>query len=439
MHESSGLNKKDIFQSLFKSELFLSTSVLISGSVIAQVIPVLLQPLLRRSAPAEVFGAYSVYLSLIGILIIISSFKYELAIILPKRDKEAANVFLLSFILIAIFNVILFGIIILWRYQISVFLNLPAGYSHYLFFVPIGTFLFSTYQGINYWLIRKKSYKQISVNKFIRRSIEGGTQITLKALKFPGFLLTGDIIGHVANVYYGYIQIIKNGFRFNYLSLKKLKYVAFKYIDYPKYNLMPSLMSACSSLLPAILINKFFSLDNAGYIDLSRMLLSLPVALISISISSVLLERMSGKFKSKLSVKKELSYILLFVIGIGILEILIIIVAGEKLFMALFGRQWMYSGILAKTLVWSYALNFIVSSFYSLFLSFNKIKLLSIWQIIYFIAIISLVFFKNDTFDHFVRIYVYFEASCMIVMAVFLIMIVTEYENSLKIDNTKYD
>jgi hypothetical protein len=62
----------------------------------------------------------------------------------------------------------------------------------------------------------------------------------------------------------------------------------------------------------------------------------------------------------------------------------------------------------------------------------NKIKLLSVWQLIYFVSILSLVFFKNNTFLDFVKIYVYVEVVCAAIIGVFIAGIVINYESSLK-------
>lgn len=200
---------KNIFSSFSKSELFRNTSILISGTALAQLIPILLQPVLRRYYTPETFGAYAVYLSLLGILIVISSLKYELAIILPKKDKEAANVFFLALILNLLFNVLLILIIIFCKNSILGFLNLSNEFANYLYFVPLGTFLFNFYQSINYWLIRKKSFFAISKNKFIRRGVEGSCQIGFKSVNLSHGLILGDIVGHFANIGSGIYQGVK--------------------------------------------------------------------------------------------------------------------------------------------------------------------------------------------------------------------------------------
>src|SRR5450759_598427 len=93
---------------LLKSELLRSASVLITGTVIAQLISILLQPVLRRFFSPETFGTYSVYLSIVGIITVISSLRYDDAIVLPKNDKESANVLFLSLISNFIISVLLF-------------------------------------------------------------------------------------------------------------------------------------------------------------------------------------------------------------------------------------------------------------------------------------------------------------------------------------------
>lgn len=420
-----------VWQKIRNSELLKNTSILVSGTALAQLIPILLQPVLRRYYSPETFGAYAVYLSLLGILTVISSFKYELSIILPKKDKEAANIFFLAFILNFLFNILLVLIIIFLKSDIAKFLNLSLEFANYLYFVPLGTFLFNFYQGINYWLIREKGFFSISKNKFIRRGFEGSAQVGFKFANVSQGLVIGDIIGHIANISSGIYQSVKKGLTLDYYSFAKLKYVFAKYIEYPKYNVIPSLLSACSYLLPVILINKFFSSEYTGYFDLSKLVLSIPLALIANSISNVLLQRISEKFKKNQSFIKELFPIIIIISIIALTEIVVITLYGENLFKLFFGDVWGFSGEISGILVWSYAFNFFIASFSSLFISMKKIKILSIWQLVYFVAILSLVLFKNCTFTTFIKAYVFIEIICYIVITIIMVITVKKYESRI--------
>lgn len=418
---------------LLKSELLRSASVLITGTVIAQLISILLQPFLRRLFLPETFGAYSVYLSAVGIIAVVASLRYDDAIVLPKKDKESANVLFLSLISNFIINLLIFLIILIWGKKIIILLNIPSSFPiSILYLVPLSVFLVNTYQSFNYWLIRKKKYYSVSLNKLIRRGSEGISQISFALLKNPKGLIFSDIIGQSANVITTIIQGFKYGFSCKFISVSKLKYVLEKYSDFPKYNLIPALMSTCSYFLPPIFINKFFSAENTGYFDLSKLLLSIPLALVASSLSNVLLQRIAEKFGKRDSFVNELKPVLFVVTAICITELLVILLFGVGIFKFAFGDNWGISGEISKIMVWSFAFNFFVSSFSCVFISMQKIKTYSVWQFFYFLSILSLLFFKNLTFIDFLKVYVLIEVVCYLVLTGIIVYIITRYELSLK-------
>src|ERR1039457_5723029 len=139
------------------NELIRNVFTLTSGITIAQMIPILLQPLLKRLfTPAE-FGAYAIFLSIIEINISIGTLRYEIAIVLPRKDKQAANVFGLSVIISLVINVLVFVVILVFPHAIANLVNFPAQFIYWLYFIPLVTLLFCLSQSINYWLIRKKA------------------------------------------------------------------------------------------------------------------------------------------------------------------------------------------------------------------------------------------------------------------------------------------
>jgi lipopolysaccharide exporter len=419
---------------LLKSELLRSASVLITGTVLAQLISILLQPVLRRFFSPETFGTYSVYLSIVGIITVFSSLRYDDAIVLPKNDKESANVLFLSLISNFIISVLLFLIILILGKKIIIFLNIPSSFPiSILYLIPFSVFLYNTYLSFNYWLIRKKTYYSVSLNKLIRRGSEAVAQISFALLKNPKGLIFSDIIGQSANVVTSIFQGFKYGLSFKFISIRKLKYVLKKYSDFPKYNLIPALMSTCSYLLPPIFINKYFSSESAGYFDLAKLMLSVPMAFVTASFSSVLLQKVAEKYNRRESFLKELKPVL-FIVGIvSTVEILTVLFFGEGLFELLGGKAWTFSGKISKIMVWSFAFNFIVSTFTAIFVSMRKIKVYSIYQLLYFVAILCLLFFIKLDFLTFLKIYVVIEVFCYTVLTVTMVSIISRYEHSLKL------
>ena len=426
-------NNKYFPYHLLRSELLRSASVLISGTIIAQLISILLQPILRRLFTPESFGIYSVYLSLIGMILILCSLRYDDTIVLPKSDKESTNLLGLALMINFFFNLFILILVLILGNRIISFLNLPSNFpKSILYIIPGGAFLLGTYSSVNSWLIRKKRYYSISINKLVRRSSEGAAQISFAILKSFNGLIYSDIIGQVANVTTVAIQAKRYGLNFKLISNIKLKYVFRKYSEFPKYNLIPAFMSSCSYLLPPIFINKFFSPETAGFFDLSKLLLSIPLAFIASSISNVLLQRIAEKFNKRESFLAELKPVFYIVGLISVAEILTIMFFGDDLFRIVFGSQWITSGKISKIMVWSFAFNFIASSFTSIFVSMRRIKTYSIWQFIYFVSILSLLFFKHLPFTEFLKVYVLIEVLCYILVSMIMFFIIYHYESEAK-------
>jgi O-antigen/teichoic acid export membrane protein len=98
---------KRILSYIQQTEVIQSASVLVGGTVVAQAIPIALQPFLRRYFEPADFGYYSIYISIIGILMVISSLRYEQAIVLPKADSDSVKLVNISLSISLIFSIIL--------------------------------------------------------------------------------------------------------------------------------------------------------------------------------------------------------------------------------------------------------------------------------------------------------------------------------------------
>ena len=111
---------------------------------------------------------------------------------------------------------------------------------------------------------RKKLFKSSAINKVSRRFFEGLTQVGLGGIKSHG-LFIGDFIGNFANVLSGLFQINrKSKIRIDQISVRKMKFVAHKFRDFPLFNLGPTLLSSIANIIPFILINyiKDHQLEN---------------------------------------------------------------------------------------------------------------------------------------------------------------------------------
>lgn len=413
------------------SELSKNTLTLVIGAIIAQIIPFALHPFLRRIYSVEDFGSMTIFLNLFAVLSIISALRYEAAIILPKNNNESANIVSLTFVINIIFSLLLLFSLLFFKNTIAIFLNFPSKYINFLFFLPVGILLFGVCQSINFWLIRHKAFKSSSGNKIVRRLTEGVTQTILGIFKIPGGLFVGDLLGHFANTIAGLRQLFSNQFSFKKVSLRKMTYVKKKYIEYPKYNAIPTLLSSAANALPFLFINKIYSTEVVGYLDLSKLVLSIPLIFISSSISQVIYQQITDKKHERLSVKKDLVNILYVLFAIVFFEVIVVLFFAPNLFAFVFGDQYELSGNFSKILIFSFAFNFIGSAFSSVFMTFEKIKINSIWQITYFSAICCLYFFNFLSIYNFLILYVAIEVIMHLSYCVIIWGILSNYEHEI--------
>ena len=60
-----------------------------SGTVISQIIAILVSPILTRIYSPDDYGVFGVYASIVGIVGVIITLKFEAAILLPKDNGKA--------------------------------------------------------------------------------------------------------------------------------------------------------------------------------------------------------------------------------------------------------------------------------------------------------------------------------------------------------------
>ncbi|MBQ4231396.1 MAG: oligosaccharide flippase family protein, partial [Salinivirgaceae bacterium] len=188
-----------IVKKIFGNTIIKNLSYLVTGTALAQVLIILFQLILRRIYTPADFGAFAVYMSIIGIIAVIASLRYEQTIILPADDNKAYNLLYLSFGIGLIVSVLTAILLYVFKQPIMQLINFPEKYSYWLAFVPLSLLLLTIYQALNYYLIRLKQFRLSASNKVERRIAEGVTQTISGYCGNQTGLVFGDIAGQSVN------------------------------------------------------------------------------------------------------------------------------------------------------------------------------------------------------------------------------------------------
>ena len=418
---------------LHSSDTLKHSLVLIGGTVLAQLVPILLQPLLRRMYEPSDFGLFALYSTIYGMLVALANFKYESTVVLPKEDEEASNLLASGIFLSFLFSVLLLLLVLFAGDFFMHYFAFPAALKPWLYILPVSVFCLSSYQCMNYWFIRKKAFKTSSINKVVRRGAEGAVQVGAGfSFKSIG-LIVGSIVGDVANVLSGIWQLKNRGFSWKVVSWTNMKSAMLTYKDFPLYHAFPSFLNAISLTLPVLLLNKFYGEEITGQFDLSRMILALPLALVSISLSQVLLQRFSESIQQQKSIRSEFAKTFKILLVIAIPATLLALFFSQAIFVFLFGESWRLAGYMTQVLIASYAIKFIVSPLSMTFIALKKVRWSAMWQFAYFVAMVSLFFVGKFELNEFLILYLIIDIIFYTIYFLLSYFLVLQNEKNIKI------
>ena len=190
-----------------KSDFSKNLIILLIGASLSQLIPILASIILTRMYTPEDFGIFALFTTITIIISSISTGRYELAIMLPKKNIDALYIFVVSIMIVILVSFILFVIVIFFGENI---LNLFERIDLFIFLylIPIMVLIMGFYQSILLLLNRNKSYKNISQSKIVHQLFMALFQIILGLLGFINSLSL--VIGSFFGQLYAVILLIKN-------------------------------------------------------------------------------------------------------------------------------------------------------------------------------------------------------------------------------------
>ena len=391
-----------------KSEFNRNILTLMTGTTIAQAIPIAISPILTRIYTPEDFGIFAIFLAITLIIGSIANGRYELAIMIPKKDEDAINIFALGFIITTSISLLLLVLVLIFqRYFIFLLKNEEIGV--WLYFVPISVFFFGIFNILNYFNNRKKNYKDISNANILKSIVAAIIQLSI------GFIqqgATGLISGQIISQFFANTKLLKNIIKdkilISKITKKKIIALAKRYKNFPKYSMPSGLLNITSLQVPVLLLGTFFNTAIVGFYSLSYRFISLPMSIIGSSIGQVFFQKSSELKNDKKALKKITLQTYKKLFKIGIIPFAIITVFGDYIFAFVFGKDWIVAGEYAQLLaIWILFL-FIHSPITNLFATLEKQKDALLFNIIIIfsrILIISLggYFFK----DIYITIFLY--------------------------------
>ena len=372
---------------------------LMSGTVLAQAIPIAITPLLSRIYTEEDFGLLAIYISIATVVSVIATGRYEMAILLPKQDEDAINVAALSMVIVSFFTLISFLIVFFFNTWITEMLKTPE-ISFWLYFVPISIFFLGLFNVLSYFNNRLKTYKDIAQATVYKAVVQSFVQLSVGYLKVGA---TGLISGNILSNFVANLRLLKNVLSHKRLihsiSLAGMKDMAKRYRNFPKFSTWAILANSLSVHLINLIITPLYNAATLGFYYMVQRILGLPIALVSNSVSQVFLQEASKEKrdtgKSTKSFLKTLKKMLL--VGIPSFTILYFII--EFVFVFFLGENWAIAGTYAQILVPFFFVKFVSSPMGIMMIVFEKQKMELFVNILLITGSVATILLTNSFVD----------------------------------------
>ena len=330
---------------IFRGEFLKNVATLISGATFVQIVAILIYLILSRIYTPEDFGVFGLYLSIVSITGIISTGKYEMAIMLPKQDKDAMNLLKLIGLISVTFSVFLLFPVIFLNGFISKILG-NKDISVWLYFIPLSTLLVGLFQGLKVYSNRFKEYRIITAANVGQSLTNSAGKLAIGPV-FPGpaGLVTGSVLGELAgaSIFLGRFLKRKKG-EFGLMEWKRIASLSKEYNLFPRFNMIQSVINNFSGSLPIFVFSSFFTPAITGFFTIGYSIIYRPVNMAASAFYQVLAQRIIEKNNQGVRLYPDIKKFLYGLLKLVTIPFLLVALFAPAIFRVALGEEWEEAG-----------------------------------------------------------------------------------------------
>ncbi len=282
-----------------KGKFISNVLTLMTGNGLSQLINIAGTLVLARLFAPDAFGSFALFVTLVSFLSALGGGRYELAIMLPEKDEEAANVlFLAVLVLTGVAGVSLLTVA-LFHTPIARLLG-DDRLNLWLWAAPFALFINGLYQVQGVWFGRMKRFRRLATGRVFQSSGTVLGQLGLLVVHPGGFALVGGwIIGQSIGTLFLVSQLLYSDGRFLWRARNwaVLREAVGRYRNFPIYKAPHSFVSNASSQLVVVILRMFADLNLVGLYSMAARAVYLPVTLIASSMNEVFYEKAATELK----------------------------------------------------------------------------------------------------------------------------------------------
>ena len=324
---------------------------LLSGNVLAQIISLAAYFALTRIFSTEDYGLYAIFYSYIEVLIIISTCKYELAIVTVDTDREAHAMARFTLRLNAIVSTLLLTVALaLWLTG-----SLPGNFAQLgwmVLLIPPMVFFCGTSRVYSFLFNRAHRYRTMAVSEAVNAA--SGALIKI-ALGLLSVLQAGLPIGTVAGRAIGNLVYRLQMKRLEHCTLVEQRDIARRNRNFPLYVATKDFVNSFSSNLPFLWLALYFDRADVGLFSLALTFTFRPVNILNVAFEQVLYARTAEGVRERRSISQMIKRFLLTINATALPLFVLAWFFAEPVFAFCFGGRWAGCSVYVRALLpWVY-------------------------------------------------------------------------------------
>ncbi|USK63481.1 lipopolysaccharide biosynthesis protein [Peribacillus frigoritolerans] len=389
------------------------------GTIIAQSITILIQPILTRLITPEELGIYTFIISMATLIIPVAALKLEMLIVIEENDENAELLTDVGIIAV-IFTTLIYTLFIL--VMLCIGNNSFEEIGLYSLLIP---FIVLT-NGLRFIFIshnnREKKYSLIARISVLRELTMGIMQVLSGIL---GGGAGGQTLGYGLSPIFG-LRIQAKEYIYRYKKRDKIKisqmlFFIKKNKNHIKFLVPAQFINSFSYALITLSVISLFSATEAGYYAITINVLGIPLVLITNNVSKVYLQKMGEDYRKGNSVWDTFLSVIKVMGSLSIIGFSVLTIIGPSLTKLVFGEGYIESGKYISILCFMFAFRFVASSIIGSYVIFNKQYLDTLFQTILVLSGI-IIYFLSDLFN--LSIYKYFELISIVYGIIYLLIII---------------
>lgn len=335
---------------------------LATGTAAAQALTILVAPFLSRLYRPEDYGLSALFGAVSGMIAMLSTAKYDAAILIPREDEAAVSLAALCLSITSAVSLAALCILLPSSHWLAHWLGEPK-LAPWLLMIPLAVLFSGVAQTLGAWANRRQAYGTIAYSRIVAALLGTGASVAMgvAGMGAAGLILS-FLLSQAAAVGVLAVGVGRNLAAAPHLLAPDAMWTqARRFANFPKFSLWVELLNNFSNHLVTLLLPRLFGVAVLGWYSMSQRVVGVPASIVGGAVSEVFRARASRDYAEHGHCRPIFMQTLRYLALLSVVPFSILALVAPDIFLLVFGEPWRMAGRIAQVMSIMFLLRFIVS------------------------------------------------------------------------------